>query len=169
MRDAKPADNRGRRDRIWRRNNRAECKRSGQGQRRHDGMRDPGDCQCCRKHQADRQQKYRSQIPPKITPRCEQRGWINQRWQNKVEHYVGIQSDLRQPRHETQSEPAKNEHDRVRQRNLVRQHGQSCDGCEQKNNDFCLVHVRSVAVGGSVTSVFSGENDLINRGQRPRL
>ena len=130
MRNAEPANNRRRRNRIWRGNNCSEGKRSRPWKRRHNEMRDPRNCEHCCQHQPDGEQEYRAQISPEITPGCEQRGRINQRRKNKVEHNVRIQIHRRQSRHETQSESAKDEHDRIRQRDLVRQHGQNPDDRE---------------------------------------
>ena len=150
MRNAEPANDRRRRNRIWRGDNCAEGKSSRPWKRRHNGMRDPRNCEHCCQHQPDGEQEYRPQISSEITPRCEQRGRINHRRKNKVEHNVRIQVHRRQSRHETQSESAKDEHDRIRQRNLVRQHGQNPDGRKQKHNNLGLVHesVFAVAEGG---------------------
>src|SRR5204863_7754849 len=80
-------------------------------------------------------------------------GRINQRRKNKIEHNVWIQVHRRQARHETQSESAKNEHNRIRQRDFVRQHGQNPDGTEQKDDNLGLVHESLAPVAGALTQV----------------
>ena len=170
MRNAEPANDRRRRNRIWRGDNCAEGKSSRPWKRRHNGMRDPRNCERCCQHQPDGEQEYRPQISPEITPRREQRSRINQRRKNEVEHNVRIQVHRRQSRHETQSESAKDEHDRIRQRNLVRQHGQDPDGRQQKDNNLGLVHESADCCSrGAVTPARTKNHAPISDAQRPRL
>jgi len=92
MRNAEPANNRRRRNRIWRGDNCSESESSRPWKRWHNGMRDPRNCEHCGQHQPDGEQEYWAKISPEITPRCEQRRRINQRRKNKVEHNVRIQA-----------------------------------------------------------------------------
>src|SRR5439155_7311863 len=67
-----------------------------------------------------------------------------------------------------QSESAKDEHNRIRQRKLVRQHGQDPDGCQQKDNNLSLVHESVAAVAGG-DDPGSHKKYLIYRGRRLQL
>jgi hypothetical protein len=145
MRNAEPANNRRRRNRIWRGDNCSESESSRPWKRRHNGMRNPRNCEHCGQHQPNCEHEYRAKISPEITPRCEQRRRINQRRKNKMEHNVRIQVHWRQSRHETQSKSANDEHDRIWQRNLVRENGQNCDGRQQEHDNLGLLHVQKLA------------------------
>ena len=124
MGNAKPANDRRGRNCIWRRDNRAKRKSSRPGKCRHNGVGDAGNRHRRRQYQADCQQEYHPQISPKITPRRKQRRRIKERRENEVKDDVRIELHLRQSRQETHGESPDHEHDRIRQRKSVRQHGQ---------------------------------------------
>jgi hypothetical protein len=109
-------------------------------------VRDPGNRHRRRQHQPDGEQEYRPQIPPKITPRREQSCGIKQRWENEVEYDVRIESHLRQSRHETQSESANDEHDRIRQGKFACDYGEKRYRSEQQHNDFAGLVLSAVAL-----------------------
>src|SRR5215813_7338720 len=113
MRDTEPTNDRCRSNRIWRGDNCSEGKSSRPWKPRHSRVRDPRDREHCRKHESNREQEYRPQISPEITPGCKQRSRIDECRKNEVKEKIGIQIQHRRSRHETQSESAENKHDWV--------------------------------------------------------
>src|SRR5262245_41794839 len=106
MRDAEPTNDSCRSNRIWRGDNCSEGESSRPGKTRHRRLGEPRNREHCRKHQSNREQEYRSQISPEITPGCKQRSRIDECRKNEVKEKIGIQVQHWRSRHETQSEPA---------------------------------------------------------------
>ena len=66
------------------------------------------------KHEADREQRERPDVSPQIAERREERRRIEERRQDRDEHDVRLQRNVRDAGHEAEREPAEHEQDRVR-------------------------------------------------------
>ena len=119
MGNAEPANDRRRRDRIWRRDNGSSAKAAAHGS--------AGTMACAIHAMASivastnpiASKSIGRRFRPKITPRCEQCRRINERRKKEVEYNVRIEFHRRQSRHETQSESAEHQHDRIRQPEIL--------------------------------------------------
>ena len=112
-RDAQSFGDRGRRNRVGGRDERAEHEADGPRQPRDGLMADSRDRERRREHEADRQQRERADVSAQIAERREERRRVEKRRQDRDEHDVRLQRDMRNAGHESERKTAENEQDRV--------------------------------------------------------
>jgi hypothetical protein len=112
-RRTQPPHDRGRRDRVRGRDDRAEHEGRRPGQLRHDCVRDDRDGDHGQQDEPDREHPDRPHIRAQVSERREEGRRVEERRQHPDEHELGRQLEFRHARGEAEREPAEHEQDRI--------------------------------------------------------
>ena len=123
-----------RRQLVGRRDDGAENERRGPRHARDDRVREDGDRGCRHEDEPERERRDLTAVLPHDVGRRGDRFPIQQRREKDQQHEVGVELDLRQPRHEPEDEPAGNQRDGIGNVEALRQRNER-DGDRQQRDE----------------------------------